>query len=128
MTPRRIEHIVNRYLDGETIRQIARAMRLGRETVRTALIGAGVARRNGELNPPKLEGARLRRALDAYRDADGMTVGEVAARFGISTRGLHRYAARAGIKRLHWKVGHRNVVVNEITEQQVVNGPSCGDE
>jgi hypothetical protein len=69
----------------------------------------------------KLEGARLRRAMERYRDAEE-DVRDIARVFGLSARVLHRYAAKAGIRRLHWKT------LQEVTTEKDITPGSCGDE
>lgn len=63
---------------------------------------------------PRGDAAMRRRAVEAYRDGD-LSVPEIAARFGISDRTLHRWVKRAGVqRRFMWEPWTPEVVARAV--------------
>jgi transposase-like protein len=85
LSPRQIEEVVSRYVEGESIDSLARAFGINRTTVISHLERNGVQRRR---NPRKMTDAAVQAAANRY--ASGLSLTAVAAEFDVCERTLTR--------------------------------------
>jgi transposase-like protein len=88
----RVDEVVARYIDGESIDGLAREYGINRTTVIGHLERHGVDRRR---NPRKMTDAKVRAAAERY--ATGVSLAAVAAEFEICDRTLRREFENAEI-------------------------------
>lgn len=86
-----IDTLVSRYLDGVPTLTLAKQFKLGKETVSRLLRGAGV-----EIRRQGLPEDRVAEAAELYRS--GLTLAEVAWRYGVSVHAVYNKLRTVGVQ------------------------------